>query len=135
MPGFNLPPGVSTSELEDAFRDTDDLAFTRPQKAAPQRQLTAPDFLEAGARTFRQRNTLYSDNYHHFGHIMVGLFPRGLPAELGPQDWNRIALVMNVVAKMQRYAMNIQRGGHADSAHDAMVYAAMLEEMTNEVPL
>jgi hypothetical protein len=34
------------------------------------------------------------------------------------------------LTKLQRYAESLGTGGHADSAHDAAVYSAMLEELT-----
>lgn len=121
----NAPPGASRGDEDD------DLAF--PRRPAP-KPASAPELLEAGARTYRQRNELYGDNYKHFGSIMAAMFPDGLPADMGSADWNRLALLMNVVGKAQRYAMNLRRGGHRDSARDAMVYAAMLEELTDEHP-
>jgi hypothetical protein len=36
------------------------------------------------------------------------------------------------MGKVTRYAAQFENGGHLDSAHDACVYAAMLEELTVE---
>jgi hypothetical protein len=33
-----------------------------------------------------------------------------------------------------RYGENLNKGGHQDSAHDLSVYAAMLEELTDDNP-
>lgn len=103
------------------------LGDLRPEHVAPR----APDLLELGAATYRQRNKLYGDNYHHFGKLMMGLFPNGLTVN-DPDDWNRLALVINCAGKLQRYTQSFTRGGHQDSVHDLMVYAAMLEELTHE---
>lgn len=129
----NLPPGVSNADIErqaGAFEDrAADLAFVRRAKVGPA-PCSAAEILARGAETYRERNSVYADNYKHFGHIMQGFFPRGLPATMGVGDWNRLALLMNAAAKLQRYAMTLSSGGHLDSAHDAMVYSAMLEELT-----
>lgn len=91
----------------------------------------AADNLERGAATYRERNALYGDNYKHFGMVMAGMFPEGLTLET-PEDWNRLGVFVQAASKMTRYAQNFTRGGHADSAHDLSVYAAMLEELTDE---
>lgn len=92
---------------------------------------SAADILDKMARTYRERNKLYGDNYKAFGHIMVAMFPGGLTVETA-EEWNRLALFIHVVSKMTRYALNFKKGGHLDSAHDAGVYSAMLEELTQE---
>jgi len=94
----------------------------------------APDFLESGAATFRQRNALYGDNYLSFGKVMSGLFPEGLRIEAGDiEAYNRLGIFTQCVSKISRYALNLAQGGHEDSAHDLMVYAAMLEEVTSDL--
>lgn len=95
--------------------------------------MRAPDLLEAGAATYRERNKTYGDNYKQFGHLMVALFPDGLPREMSANDWNRFAVFMHILTKVSRYAVSFKTG-HVDSAHDAMVYSAMLEELTRDVP-
>lgn len=93
----------------------------------------APDNLERGAATFRERNATYGDNYRSFGVAMQGLFPQGL--HIDPHDtaaFNRLGLIVQCLSKLTRYAHQLPAGGHADSAHDLMVYAAMLEELTKE---
>jgi len=96
-----------------------------PKPATPR----APDLLDAGAATFRERNAIYGDNYLAFGKMMAGMFPRGLALQT-EEDWNRMGAFMWCCAKVQRYAATIETGGHVDSAHDLMVYAAILEEIT-----
>lgn len=87
--------------------------------------------LEAGAETFRQRNETYGNSYLTFGAVMAALFPRGLSIDAGDVDaLNRLGIYVQIVSKCCRYATSLADGGHADSAHDIMVYGAMLEEVT-----
>lgn len=90
----------------------------------------APRRLEAAAATFRQRNALYGDNWLHFGVAMKGIFPDGLRCDT-VDDWNRLGIIVQCVAKLTRYGIQFAAGGHLDSAHDMCVYAAMLEELTD----
>lgn len=94
-------------------------------------KLTVPELLRAAADTYEQRNKLYGDNYKRFGSVMRALIPDGVKLET-EEDWNRFGVFFHLVGKVTRYAANINSGGHADSAHDASVYAAMLEELTQE---
>jgi hypothetical protein len=93
---------------------------------------SAPDFLDAAAATFRERNSLYGNNYQREGALLLALFPEGgIPAIKTPEDANRLHVLVACVTKLQRYAHNWAEGGHQDSAHDLQVYAAMLEEFTS----
>ena len=93
----------------------------------------APDYLEGAARTFRERNAIYGSNYQREGALLLALFPEGgIPAITTEASANRLHLLVACVTKLQRYAHNWARGGHKDSAHDLQVYAAMLEEFTDE---
>lgn len=91
---------------------------------------SADKILAEMAETFRQRNQLYGNNYHRYGAMMVALFPKGLTLTT-VDEWNRLALLMCIQMKVSRYAQQFTKGGHVDSAHDAAVYAAMLEELTS----
>lgn len=103
-----------------------------PQFLRTQKQKTAPEYLDAAAATFRERNALYGNNYQREGAALLALFPEGgIPAITTPEDANRLHVFVAAVTKLQRYAHNWTRGGHADSAHDLQVYAAMLEEFTD----
>lgn len=103
-------------------------AYTPPQPPQP---LRAPDHMERGAATFRQRNAVYGDNYLEFGRVMVGAFPDGLHINAGDAaSFNRLGIFIQCASKLTRYSQNLAKGGHADSAHDLMVYASMLEEVT-----
>lgn len=91
----------------------------------------APDFLEAAAATFRERNLIYGNNYQRFGELLLALFPEGgIPPISTPEDAQRLDYIIMCLGKLQRYAHNFSKGGHQDSARDLMVYAAMLEEFT-----
>lgn len=119
----------------DSSWDSNDLPACR-QRDIPQflkiREQTAPEYLDAAAATFRERNALYGNNYQREGAALLALFPEGgIPAIKTPEDANRLHVFVAAVTKLQRYAHNWTRGGHADSAHDLQVYAAMLEEFTD----
>lgn len=93
--------------------------------------MRADELLAAGAETFRERNALYGNSYHSFGEVMAALFPAGLHIEPGDvAGFNRLGVFNMIVSKMCRYAEQFPAGGHTDSAHDTMVYGAMLEELT-----
>lgn len=90
---------------------------------------SVPERLRAAANTYEERNKLYGDNYKNFGKVMEAMFPNGLVLA-GANDWNRFGIFVQMVSKMTRYAINLSKGGHKDSAHDLAVYSAMLEELT-----
>jgi hypothetical protein len=91
----------------------------------------APDFLIEGAETFRERNAAYGDTYLDFGRVCAALFPDGIHVDAGDlPGFNRLGVLVQAISKIARYSANINTGGHQDSAHDLMVYAAMLEEVT-----
>lgn len=90
------------------------------------RPTTPPDLLEEMARTYRERNKTYGDNYLEVGKVMDALFPDGLRIE-GAGSWNKYLVLFHIINKLTR----LTQGGvtHIDSAHDIGVYAAMLESM------
>jgi hypothetical protein len=85
--------------------------------------------LEGAARTYEERGALYGDNYKLFGKIMMAMFPDGLVLN-SEDDFNRFNMFTQCSGKLTRYAQMFSRGGHLDSAHDEIVYAAMLQELT-----
>ena len=93
--------------------------------------MRAPEILEQGAKTYRERNAIYGDNYTRFGAILFAMFPKGLELKTA-DDFNRFGLFFQCVCKQSRYAENLLAGGHYDSALDLSVYAAMLAECTTE---
>lgn len=101
--------------------------------APPSAAAAPPELLRAGAVTFEARNAVYGETYETFGRAMAGLFPNGL--EIKPGDiaaFNRLGVYVQVMTKVARYATSLSSGGHVDSAHDAMVYSAMLEYLTRK---
>jgi hypothetical protein len=92
---------------------------------------SVPELLRECAATYEQRNKLYGDNYKKYGHVMAAIFPKGLELD-SPESHNRFGILVQCISKVMRYAENINAGGHKDSAHDLSVYAAMLEELTDD---
>tara|TARA_Y100000310_G_scaffold344936_1_gene460617 strand:- start:2460 stop:2783 length:324 start_codon:yes stop_codon:yes gene_type:complete len=88
----------------------------------------APDFMEEGAKTFRERNAEYGNNYHTHGAVMKALFPFGADLK-SVSDFNRFGIINMKVAKLTRYCNSFHAGGHKDSIHDDGVYSFMLEEL------
>jgi hypothetical protein len=92
------------------------------------RRNSVPQLLSAAAALYVEKNRVYGENYRHFGEVMLGLFPDGLPATKDAADVDRLGVLLNVVTCLQRYCYAPK--GHADSARDLVVYAAMLLELT-----
>ena len=93
---------------------------------------TPADKLEAMAATFRERNKVYGDNYLRLGHSMHSMFPNGLTVNT-PEDWTRLYFFFLQQVKVSRYATNFNKGGHADSVHDAAIYGALLESFDERI--
>ena len=90
-----------------------------------------PATLEACAKTYRQRNALYGNNYKRFGHIMAQMFPNGISLKT-PDDFNRFGVFVQIVSKLTRYCAQYGEGGHKDSLLDEAVYSVMMHEVDNE---
>lgn len=88
----------------------------------------ANELLEAAAATYKERNAVYGDNYKRVGEMLKGLFPDGIKIKT-VDDQNRFQIFNLIIVKLSRYAVNWEKGGHADSIHDAAVYCAILEEI------
>lgn len=100
------------------------------------RKQRADAILASGAETFKQRNAVYGDSYLTFGKAMSGMLPKGLTIKPGDvAGFQRLGAFMQIVNKCCRYATPLRTGGgHQDSAHDMMLYAALLEEVTVNDP-
>ena len=94
---------------------------------------TVPELLRSGADTYEERARMYGNDYKEWGKLMMALFPNGIHLN-DEGDFNRFNILTRVLGKMTRYAAMLNRGGHVDSAHDACVYSAMLQELTDELP-
>ena len=80
--------------------------------------------------THESREATYGpDGSTRLGEALAAMFPGGLTLTT-PQDFARFHLFQMTVAKANRYAANWSRGGHLDSAHDAGIYALLLEAAT-----
>lgn len=90
---------------------------------------TPADRLRRAAELFESRNPEYGGNYQRIGGVIIALFPDGgVPALKTAEEVGRFAHLLQAANKLQRYAMNFEKGGHLDSARDLQVYGAMMEE-------
>lgn len=80
------------------------------------------------ANLYNDRNKIYGDDYKRHGSIMHTFFPNGVHLN-SADDFNRYAIIKNLVTKLNRYIRNFEKGGHADSLDDISVYAQMLQEL------
>lgn len=88
----------------------------------------AADILEQMAKTFRERNAAYRDNYKMVGKLMAVLFPHGVPKEVLHSD--QFHLFELKLVKLSRFAISGLQ--HGDSIHDDGVYSAMIEAILIE---
>lgn len=86
-----------------------------------------PERLRDAAKLFEERNKSYGGNYTMFGHVLAAMFPDGIRVH-GPEEMQRLLLLCLQVTKITRYARNLGKGGHADSAEDGAVYWLMMAE-------
>lgn len=145
--------GFTLNQVQVAFDDRDDIvqmyralgiraeilkihdicAYTPPAELVaraqqltgiqPRPATTAGDVLAAMAVTFKERQSVYKDNYKMVAKLMAVLFPEGVPPELVVQD--QFHLFELILVKLSRYA--ISNLTHRDSVHDLAVYGAMCE--------
>src|SRR4249919_2345304 len=94
---------------------------------------SADEELENAARTFRERRPIYKDNYLRVGNALQAMFPEGLVLKT-EADHVRYHIFSWIMGKLSRYAVQWNSGGHPDSAHDLVVYAAMLVAFDKEKP-
>lgn len=92
---------------------------------------SADQILLDAAGTYAKKNAVYGDNFRNFPATMMGFFPDGITLRTY-EDWMRMQFFLLLSVKMSRYANNFNYGGHADSAHDMAVYAAMMESTDAE---
>lgn len=87
--------------------------------------------LQKALDTFGVRNAVYRDNHQRLGATLQALFPDGITLN-SIDEHERFALLMLAIVKLTRYTVEWNNGGHRDSAHDLIVYAAMLEARTHD---
>lgn len=92
---------------------------------------SVPERLADASVLYAQRNAVYGDNFRKFGLVMTALFPEGVTID-NVDAWNRLGILIQVVAKLSRYTANFGAGGHADSLADTSVYAAILGLLDDE---
>ncbi len=90
-----------------------------------------PENLLEAAETYAQRGEVYGEGWRRMGRILNGFFPDGVVLK-DARDMARFHTFAVCVAKLNRYAEMLPEGGHLDSAHDLINYAAILEERTQE---
>ena len=95
--------------------------------AEPKPRKTAADILAEASETFRERNAAYKDNAVVVADVMNVLFPNGVKLD-SPEDYHMWHLFELIIVKLTRFTNSDLR--HTDSIHDLMVYAAMIEPLT-----
>lgn len=86
--------------------------------------VTGDQILEEMARTYKQRNQTYGENFMTMGPVMTALFPNGITLKT-KEDFVIFHLMDWLVGKLTRF---VNTGMvHIDSIHDLAVYAAMIE--------
>jgi hypothetical protein len=95
------------------------------------RRRTVVESLEYLTKLFKDRHATYGNaGFRTFGQQAFSMIG---PIELKtPEDFGRLAILFQVIAKTARYSNNFARGGHPDSLDDAAVYAMMLQELDQE---
>lgn len=86
--------------------------------------------LEDAAALFAERGATYGEAYNVFGDLCAVLWPEGLRVE-GVEQFRRLGVFVQILTKVMRYANNMETG-HLDSARDLIVYAAILQDLTEE---
>jgi len=92
---------------------------------------TPDQLLHDAAELFHEKGKIYGHTYKEFGAMCAIMFPDGLKLK-DANDFNRFALLIQVIHKSLRYTKQFEKGGHLDSVQDLKVYSAMLEELTAE---
>lgn len=92
------------------------------------RKKTVEDNLRRAMATRAARKKIYGGTHIRHGSVMAALFPSGITLR-SSEEFARFGVLNMVVSKVCRYTA---RGivGHPDSAHDLIVYGALLEERT-----
>lgn len=90
------------------------------------KKLNAGDILEEAAKTFKERNKVYGNNYELVGAMTQACFPNGVVLKT-ERDHRRFHILSLLLVKLSRYVRNWESGGHQDSIHDAIVYCSILE--------
>lgn len=87
------------------------------------------EILQEMAKTYKERSKQYGDNWLKIGNVLSALYPAGITLTT-PDDFNHFHLFLLMLVKVTR--LSESNLTHVDSAHDAAVYAAMLEALMSE---
>jgi hypothetical protein len=93
------------------------------------KKLQAAQELERAARTFRERNKAYGQNYRMTGEVMKAFHPNGVTQKTAA-DHELFHLWSLIVVKLTRWV--ISGFTHHDSIHDAAAYCAMCAAIVKE---
>lgn len=124
---FSLEPAASLTPDEREFVERLNPESVEGQFLASV-QRNAADILAKAADTFRERNANYKDNAVNVGKVMQALFPNGVTIRSN-DDHHLYHLFELIIVKLTRFANSGLT--HADSIHDAAVYAAMVEAIVH----
>lgn len=102
----------------------------RALKLAKVGAMFVPDQLVEKAALYRQRNSIYKDNYKRFGGMVHAVMPTIVLKSA--DDCNRFGVLNMLFSKLSRYAAQFPDGGHPDSLDDMCVYAMMLKELDKD---
>lgn len=86
--------------------------------------------LEMMAITFRQRNSMYKDNYNNLGAVMTALFPDGIILK-DEHDFIIYHWLDWSVGKLTRFVNSGMKD--EDSIHDCAVYMAMIADYITQL--
>jgi len=89
------------------------------------------DSLKMLQDVYHARNMEYGSSYKRFGNILLALFPAGIHIK-EEMDGTRVAILLWILSKLDRYVSNFENGGHPDSLDDMAVYAMMLKEIDDD---
>ncbi len=91
--------------------------------------MNADEILSDMAETFKERRSVYGNNYKLVGEMMAAAHPQGKLLH-GAEDFELWHLWELVFVKLSRFANSGLE--HKDSIHDAAIYCAMIESILNE---
>lgn len=89
------------------------------------------DILDKAKETHLNRSKEYGHGYDKIGKVLLSFFPDGIHLKT-ESDMSKFSTLLMCITKIHRYAESLSAGcgGHVDSAHDLINYAAILEYKT-----
>lgn len=120
------PPSLSAPSEEEMLRA---IAAPDARVVGERFELGLGEELRLAAATFDERTREYGTLYKDLARVYELLYPEGLTLST-EGDFARFSVLNHCLNKLARYARSLPSGGHADSAHDLITYAAMLKEVT-----